>query len=261
MVPILMSIDHPMLSTACWHTNNQITTTLKHRHAPKKHIQKNHILCTSIFKQEGGSGSVGHSCTASEIEPSLVPQSCMYYMIKIWTGIYFTRFHDHPKNLITVEHLFIRFCLVFDHGRGQRAANRSRATAGIQQHAMFLFCFLGFMLRAEGGRMRRVLLGMWAMPITHDEDMIVKHRWYRERVGVVERGAAGTNNGVGYYGSTTWYERGEEVGNDNRNVRDNKERDAVMLYSWRNRVDRHRRSRASPSLWLVELRFRLYQWQ
>jgi hypothetical protein len=29
-----------------------------------------------------------------------------------------------------------------------------------------------------------------------------------------------------------------------------------MLYSWRNRVDRHCRSRASPSLWLVGLMFR-----
>ncbi len=30
-----------------------------------------------------------------------------------------------------------------------------------------------------------------------------------------------------------------------------------LLYSWRNRVDRHCRSSASPSSWLVRLRFRL----
>jgi hypothetical protein len=128
-VPILMSMDHPILSTACWHTNNQITTTLKCRHAPKKHIQKTRILCTSIFKEEGGRGSVGHSSAASEVEPSLVPQSCMNYMINIGTSIYFTKFHNHPKNLRTLECLFIRFCLAFDRGRGQRAANISRATA------------------------------------------------------------------------------------------------------------------------------------
>ncbi len=127
-VPILMSTDCPMLSTAYWYTNNQITTTPKCRHAPKKHIQNKRILCTSIFKQEGGSGSVRHSSAASEVEPSLVPQSSMSYMIKIGTSIYFTQFHNPPKNLRTVEHLFIRLpCLVFDCGRGQRAANRSRA--------------------------------------------------------------------------------------------------------------------------------------
>ncbi len=148
-VPILMSMDRPMLSTACWHTNNQITTTLKCRHAPKKDIQKKHILCASIFKQEGGGGCVRHSSAASEVEPSLVPQSCTYYKINIETGIYFTKFHNHPKNLRTVEHSFIRFCLVFDHGSGRWAANISRATAGIQQHAMSLFCSLGFMQRAN----------------------------------------------------------------------------------------------------------------
>jgi hypothetical protein len=118
-VPILMSMGHPMLSTACWHTNNQITTTLKHRHAPKKHIRKKHILCASIFKQEGGGGSVEHYSAASEVEPSLVPQSCMHYMINIGAGIYFTKSHNHPKNLRVVERLFIRLpCLVFDRGRG-----------------------------------------------------------------------------------------------------------------------------------------------
>jgi hypothetical protein len=55
-VPILMSTDHTMLSTACWHTNNQITTTSKHQHAPKKHTQKTYLLRSSIFKQEGGGG-------------------------------------------------------------------------------------------------------------------------------------------------------------------------------------------------------------
>jgi hypothetical protein len=107
-VPILMSTDCPMLSTACWHTNYQINTTSKRQHAPKKRIRKKHILCASIFKQEGGSGSVGHSSAASEVEPSLVPQSSMSYMINIETGIYLTQFHNHPKNLRTVERIFIR---------------------------------------------------------------------------------------------------------------------------------------------------------
>jgi hypothetical protein len=96
------------------------------------HIQKKHILCASIFKQEGGGGSVGHSSAASEVELSLVLQSSMYYMINIGTSVYFTKFHNHPKNLRTVERLFIRLpCFVFDHGRGQQAANRSRTIAGI----------------------------------------------------------------------------------------------------------------------------------
>jgi hypothetical protein len=170
-VPILISMDHPMLSTACWHTNNQITTTLKHQHALKKHIQKKHILCASIFKQEGGSGSIEHSSAASEVEPYLIPQSCMHCMINIGSGIYFTKSHNHPKNLRTVERLFIRLpCLVFDCGRGQWAANRSRATVGIQQHAMSLSCFLGFMLMATRCRMRRVLSGMGVVPIAHEEE-------------------------------------------------------------------------------------------
>ena len=42
-VPILMSMDRPMLSTVCWHTNNQITTTSKHQHAPKKAYPKRSI--------------------------------------------------------------------------------------------------------------------------------------------------------------------------------------------------------------------------
>jgi hypothetical protein len=120
-MPILMSMDCPMLSTACWHTNNQITTTLKCQHASKTHIPMKHILCASILKQEGGDGSVGHSSATSEVEPSLVPQSCMYYMINIGTGIYVTKFYNHPENLRTVERLFIRCCLVFDRGRGQLA--------------------------------------------------------------------------------------------------------------------------------------------
>jgi hypothetical protein len=37
-------------------------------------------------------------------------------------------------------------------------------------HALSLSCFLGFMLRADGGPMRRVLSGMGVMPIAHDED-------------------------------------------------------------------------------------------
>jgi len=160
-----------MLSTLCWHINNQITTTSKHQHAQKKHIPKKHILYASIFKQEGAGGSVEHSSAASEVEPSLVPQSCMHYMINIGAGIFFTKFHNHPKNLRTVGHLFIRLpCLEFDRGRGQRAANRSRAPAGIQQHAMSLSCFWGFMLGSNGGRMRRVLLGIGVVPIAHDED-------------------------------------------------------------------------------------------
>ncbi len=96
-VPILMSMDHTMLSTACWHTNNQINTTLKCQHAPKKHIQKKNILCTSIFKLEGGGGSVGQSSTASKVEPSSFPQSCMYYMINIGTGIYFHKISQPPQ--------------------------------------------------------------------------------------------------------------------------------------------------------------------
>ena len=166
-----MSMDRPMLSTLCWHINNQITTTSKCGHAPKKHIPKKHILYASIFKQEGGGGSVEHSSAASEVEPSSVPQSCMYYMINIGAGFFFAKFHNHPKNLRTVGHLFIRLpCLEFDHGRGRRAANRSRAPAGIQQHAMSLSCFLGFMLMATRCRMRRVLSGMGVVPITHDKD-------------------------------------------------------------------------------------------
>jgi hypothetical protein len=70
-----MSTDRHMLSAACWHTNNQITTTSKRQHALKKHIQKKHILCASISKQKGGDGSVGHSSSAQEVEPSLFPQS------------------------------------------------------------------------------------------------------------------------------------------------------------------------------------------
>jgi hypothetical protein len=137
-VLILMSMNQLMLSTACWHTNNQITTTLKHQHVPKKHIQKKHIPCASIFKQEGGSGSVGNSSTASEVEPPSIPQSYMYYMINMETSIYFAKFLNHPNNLRTVECLFIRFCSVFDCRRGQQAANRRRTTVGIQQHAMSL---------------------------------------------------------------------------------------------------------------------------
>jgi hypothetical protein len=53
----------------------------------KMHIQKKHILCASIFKQEGGGGSAGHSTAASEVEPSLVPQSSISYMINIGTSI------------------------------------------------------------------------------------------------------------------------------------------------------------------------------
>jgi hypothetical protein len=147
-----MSTDCSVLSTVRWHTNSQITTTPKCQHAPKKHIRKEHILCTSIFKHKGGGGSVGHSSTALEVEPSLVPQSSVSYMINIGTGIYLTQFHNHPKNLRTMEHLFIRCpCLVFDCGRGQWAANRSRATAWTQQHAMSLSWFLGFMIRADRG--------------------------------------------------------------------------------------------------------------
>jgi hypothetical protein len=96
-VPILMSTDCPMLSTACWHTNNQTTTTSKRRHALKKHIRKKHILCTSIFKQEVGGGSVGHSSTAPEVEPSLVSQSSVSYMINIGTGVYLTNFTSTPR--------------------------------------------------------------------------------------------------------------------------------------------------------------------
>ncbi len=95
----------------------------------------------------------------------------MYYMINIGTSIYCTKFHNHPENLRTVECLFIRLpCLVFDHGRGRWAANRCRAMAWIRQHAMSLSYFLGFMLRANGGRMWRVLSGMGVVPITHDKD-------------------------------------------------------------------------------------------
>ncbi len=132
-VPILMSMDCLMLSTACWHTNNQITTTSKCQHAPKKQIWKEHILWASIYKQEGGGGSVGHSSTASEVEPSLVPQSSISYMINIGTGISFTRFHTQPKNLRTMKCLFMTSpYLMSDHGRWKGAANRSRATMRTQ---------------------------------------------------------------------------------------------------------------------------------
>ncbi len=36
---------------------------------------------------------------------------------------------------------------------------------GIQQHAMSLSCFLGFMQRADVGCMKRVLSGMGVVPI------------------------------------------------------------------------------------------------
>jgi hypothetical protein len=41
---------------------------------------------------------------------------------------------------------------------------------GIQQHEMSLSCLLGFMLRADKGCIRRVLLGMGVVPIAHDKD-------------------------------------------------------------------------------------------
>ncbi len=51
-VPILMSTDCPMLSTACWHTNNLINTTSKGRHVRKRHPNKAYPLC--IHFQAGG---------------------------------------------------------------------------------------------------------------------------------------------------------------------------------------------------------------
>jgi hypothetical protein len=96
-VPILMSTDCPMLSTGCWHTNNHITITTKHRHAPKKHIHKKHILLASIVNQVGDGGSAGRSSAASEVELLSVPQSSISYLINIQTGISPTQLHNTPR--------------------------------------------------------------------------------------------------------------------------------------------------------------------
>jgi hypothetical protein len=61
-------------------------------------------------------------------------------------------------------------CLVFDRGRVDQAANRSMATAGTRRHAMSLSHILGYMLRVDGGRMRRVSSGMGFVPNAHDKD-------------------------------------------------------------------------------------------
>jgi pentatricopeptide repeat protein len=45
------------------------------------------------------------------------------------------------------------------------------------------------------------------------EDMIIKHRRYKERVGIGGRGTLGTSTGVGYYGGTARFEKGEAVEN------------------------------------------------
>ncbi|KAL3808201.1 hypothetical protein ACHAXA_007929 [Cyclostephanos tholiformis] len=43
------------------------------------------------------------------------------------------------------------------------------------------------------------------------EDMIIKHRRYRERVGMGGRGMSRSSTGVGYYGGTARFEKGEEL--------------------------------------------------
>jgi hypothetical protein len=48
-------------STGCWHIHNQINTTTKQRHVPKKHIRKKPIL--SIFTiKKGGDGKELSPC-------------------------------------------------------------------------------------------------------------------------------------------------------------------------------------------------------
>ncbi len=131
-VPILMSTDCPMLSTACWHTNNHVTTITKRQHAPKKHTHKKHILLVSIVNQEGDGGSAGCSRAASEVELASVPQSSISYLISIGTGISSTQLHNQPFR--TIKLVFFRLPrLVFDGSRGRRAAKRSRATELIQR--------------------------------------------------------------------------------------------------------------------------------
>ena len=68
-----------------------------------------------------------------------------------------------------IEPLFIR-TQCFDHGRGRRVANRSRAAAVKQQHAISSSCILGCMLKANGGCTRRVLSGTGGVPIAHNKD-------------------------------------------------------------------------------------------
>ncbi len=110
--PILLRKDRPNISTACWHMNNQIITTTKRRHAPKKHTHKKHILFASIVKQEGVGGSAGHSSTASEEELLSVPQLSFSYLINIGTGIYTTQLGNQTKNLRAIKKIFVRLlCL------------------------------------------------------------------------------------------------------------------------------------------------------
>ncbi len=137
---VLLRKDHPILSTtAYWHSNNPIYTTIKWLHAPKKHIRKKPILIAYTIKQECGGGSAGHSSTASEAERPSVPPLSISSLINIGTGIYPTQPHNQPNPLRTIKQrhrVSIRLqCLVLDCGRGRRAAKRSRAPAVTQwQH-------------------------------------------------------------------------------------------------------------------------------
>jgi hypothetical protein len=125
----------PILSTtAYWHTNNQIKTTKKFQHAPKRHIQKKLIHSAFAVKQECQGGSAGHSSMASEAEPPSIPPSFSSSLLNTGTGIYPTQPHNQPETLRTIEQwVFIGLpCPVLDCSRGRQAAKRSRASAVTQ---------------------------------------------------------------------------------------------------------------------------------
>jgi hypothetical protein len=102
--PILLRKDRPILSTtAYWHKNNQINTTSKCRHAPKKHIRNKPLYSASAVKQEGGGISVGHPSAASEGDPLSVPPLSISSLINIGTGIYPTQPYNQPKTFRTIK--------------------------------------------------------------------------------------------------------------------------------------------------------------
>jgi hypothetical protein len=49
---IQLSGDHPLSTTARWHTNNLSITTIIRQHAPKKHVRKKPIFMAFIAKQK-----------------------------------------------------------------------------------------------------------------------------------------------------------------------------------------------------------------
>ena len=60
------SVQHKLdiLRAGCWHIHNQINTTTKHRHVPKKHIRKKPILSrfTLFTIKKGGEGKELQGC-------------------------------------------------------------------------------------------------------------------------------------------------------------------------------------------------------